>query len=71
MGFASARKNAGLTQKEVAEQLDIDQSAISLWETGRTRPRAALLLKLAGLYICTVDELLKPDEKEEEQTVGR
>lgn len=65
MGFASARKNAGLTQNEVAERLKIDQSAISLWETGRTKPRASLLIKLAGLYLCTVDELLKPDEKED------
>lgn len=61
MGFASARKNAGLTQNEVAERLDVDQSAISLWETGRTQPRAALLVKLADLYLCTVDELLKEE----------
>lgn len=65
MGFASARKNAGLTQKEVAEHLDIDQSAISLWETGRTKPRATLLVRLACLYLCTVDDLLKPDGEEE------
>ena len=30
----------------------------SLWETGKTRPRASLLVKLAGLYCCSLDELL-------------
>lgn len=58
MGFLSARENVGLTQKEVADRLGIDQSAVSLWETGKTAPRASVLVRLAGLYGCTVDELL-------------
>ena len=29
-----------------------------MWETGKTRPRASLLVKLAGLYCCSLDELL-------------
>lgn len=61
MGFYSAREKAGLTQDEVAKALGIDQSAVSQWETGKTAPRAGLLVKLAGLYCCTVDELLKED----------
>ena len=59
MGFQSARKNAGLTQKQVAEAVGVDQSAVCLWETGRTTPRASLLLVLSKLYGVTVDELLK------------
>lgn len=61
MGFLSARENVGMTQKEVADKLGLDQSAVSLWETGKTAPRASVLVKLAGLYCCTVDELLKED----------
>ncbi len=34
---------------------------VSMWETGKTRPRAALLTKLEKLYCCTVDELLAED----------
>lgn len=59
MSLFSARQKIGLTQDEVAKELGIDQSAVSLWETGKTAPRAKILVKLAGLYGCTVDELLK------------
>ena len=51
----------GLTQKEVAEHVGVDQSAVSFWETGKNSPRAAILIKLSKLYNCTVDELLKED----------
>lgn len=59
MSFLSAREKIGLTQKEVAEKMGVDQSAVSFWETGKTAPRAAMLVKLAGLYCCSVDELLR------------
>lgn len=58
MSFCSAREKAGLTQEKVAKALGIDQSAVSQWETGKTAPRAGLLVKLADMYGCTVDELL-------------
>lgn len=59
MSFLSAREKAGMTQKEVAKTVGVDQSAVSFWETGKTAPRAAILPILAKLYGCTVDELLK------------
>ena len=61
MSFRTARERAGLTQAEVAREMGVDQSAVSFWDCGATRPRAALLLKLAALYGVTVDELLKED----------
>ena len=61
MSFLLAREKAGITQREVAEEIGVDQSAVSLWETGKTLPRASLLVKLAKLYGCTVDDLLKED----------
>lgn len=33
-----ARKNAGLSQNEVAEKLHISRQAISQWENGRSYP---------------------------------
>jgi transcriptional regulator with XRE-family HTH domain len=62
MGLVTARKNAGLTQADVAEQLGITDSAVAQWETGRTLPKTALLPKLAALYKCTIDELLEKEE---------
>lgn len=61
MAFASARNHAGISQREAAEKLDVSPAAVAQWETGKTRPRAALLPKIAELYGCTVDELLKKD----------
>lgn len=58
MSFLSARTKAELSQAAVAKQMGVSDAAVSMWETGKTRPRASLLVKLAGLYCCTVDELL-------------
>ncbi len=33
-----------------------------MWDTGRNNPRADMLPKIAKLYGCTVDELLREDE---------
>ena len=62
MSFLSAREAAGITQYSVAKEIGVDQSAVSLWETGKTAPRAALLPKIAALYKCTIEELLAPDK---------
>ena len=62
MSFLSARTKSGLSQAAVAKEMNVSDAAVSMWETGKTRPRAGLLLKLAKLYNCTVDELLKEDE---------
>lgn len=61
MGFLSARKNAGLSQVAVAEKIGVTDAAVSMWESGKTRPRAALLRQIAALYGCTVDDLLAPE----------
>ena len=58
MSFLTARKNAGFTQKEVAERVGVDQTAVSFWENGKTFPRASMLPQIAKLYGVTVDELL-------------
>lgn len=61
MGFISAREKSGLTQKEVADKIGVDQSAVSLWETGKTAPRASMLVKLAELYHCSIDDLFRTE----------
>jgi transcriptional regulator with XRE-family HTH domain len=62
MGFKEAREKSGITQKELATTLGMDQSAISLWENGKTMPRAILLPKIAKILGCTVDELINAGE---------
>lgn len=58
MGFRQARINAGFSVREVMAAMGVTDAAVYMWETGTTKPRASILVKLAGLYHCSVDELL-------------
>lgn len=57
-GLRNMRIRASLTQAEAAKALSIKQTTVSMWEVGKSSPRANLLPKIATLYGCTVDELL-------------
>lgn len=48
-----------MTQKELAQVVGVDQSAVAQWETGASGPHRNKLPKLAKALGCTVDELLK------------
>lgn len=52
------RVSRNLTQEEVAKALDVARATVAMWESGKSKPRADTLLKLAKLYQCTVDDLL-------------
>lgn len=54
------RLEMGLTQKELAQRLGVDQSAVALWEHG-TGPKRSRLEELAKVLNCSVAELLEPD----------
>lgn len=73
MSFRSARENAGYSTRDVAHMLEINQSAVVHWESGRNLPRAATLARLAALYCCTIEQLLEPDVREppELNSVGK
>lgn len=59
------RKNAGLSQEEVAQKLFLTRQSISKWENGGAEPGVENLKALANLYGVTVDELIGnvPEEK--------
>lgn len=67
MTMAYARRRAGLLQRQVAEALGVSMGTVAMWDTGRNKPRADMLPKIARLYGCTVDELLR----ESESTAGK
>lgn len=58
------RENAGLTQAELAERLDVSRPAIGTWESGKARPRLNKLQQLADLFNVTVAELMGEDAAE-------
>ena len=57
MKFKVMREKKGFTQQEVADQLEISNTTVCMWETGEAKPRAEMLPKIAKLYGCTIDEL--------------
>lgn len=57
--LAARRKQAGLTQREVAERLGVSNKTLSGWESGRSYPDILILPALARLYGVTVDEILR------------
>ena len=56
------RKQRGLTQEELAEQLYVSRTAISKWESGRGYPNIESLKAIAKFFGVTVDELLSSGE---------
>jgi len=56
--IANKRKELGMTQQKLAEQLNVSFQAVSKWETGATVPDALLLPQLAHLLQTSVDALV-------------
>ena len=56
--ISERRKNAGLTQMQLAEMLGITDRAVSKWETGRALPDSSIMLELCGILKITVNDLL-------------
>ena len=56
--IACRRKEANLTQLQLAEQLHVTDRAVSKWETGRSMPDSALMLDLCRILKISVNDLL-------------
>ena len=56
------RKQAGLTQEELAQQLFVSRTAISKWESGRGLPNIDSLMAIAKFFGITVDQLLSGEQ---------
>lgn len=59
--LALLRRNAGLSQEQLAEKLDVSRQSVSKWESGLCLPELATLDALCGLFGCTLDLLLRGD----------
>lgn len=55
------RKNAGYTQAQLAEKLDIKRSLIGAYEEGRAEPKLSTLVNIANLFDITLDQLITSD----------
>lgn len=54
-----AREEAGLSQADVSEKINLSRQAISRWENGRSTPDVETLILLSDLYNVSLDYLAK------------
>ena len=54
----SLRKNMGMSQEELADQLCVSRQAVGKWESGQCAPDLDKLLELSKLFQVTTDFLL-------------
>ena len=52
------RKEKGLTQSQLADELGVTDKAVSKWEVGEANPDISLLVKIAEVFNVTIDYLL-------------
>ena len=65
--IAALRKAKGLTQRQLADMLNVSDKAVSRWERDETAPDLSLIPILADIFNVTSDEILRgqrsaPDE---------
>ena len=61
------RKEKSLTQREVAERLNISEKTVSKWETGNGLPEVSLMLPLCELLGISINELLSGERLDEKR----
>ena len=61
------KKNAGMTQSELALKLGISASAVGMYEQGRREPDGEMLLRLCSVFSVTTDTLLGNTENIQKQ----
>lgn len=64
------RKEAKLSQEDVANKLNVSRQTISKWETGESTPDFDKILPLCELFNITTDELIKGVKSEEEKNMN-
>ncbi len=57
--IATLRKEAKLTQEDLAKKCGVDETAVSHWENGHSAPTGSRLPAVAAALGVTIDELFR------------
>ena len=70
--IAALRRQAGLSQAELAHRLQCSPSAVGMYEQGRREPPADLLVRMAREFDVSTDYLLtgRPREGNDQKTLA-
>jgi len=66
------RTKKGMTQKDLANELNVTAQAVSRWENNEVEPSISTINQMAELFNCSIDELFgkaKKEESKQEDTV--
>jgi transcriptional regulator with XRE-family HTH domain len=59
MKIKNIRMSKNMTQKNIADELNVERTTVAMWENGSALPRADKLPQLAKILDCTIDELFE------------
>ena len=62
------RKENGMSQEELAQQLNVSRQAVSKWESGQGFPETDKLLTIGNMFGVSMDYLLKSNNDEDHNT---
>ena len=65
--LTALRRQAGLSQEQLADRLGVTRQSVSKWEGGAAFPEVVKLIALSELFGVSVDYLVKDDLEEPEQ----
>lgn len=65
------RKQAGISQEELAEKLDVTRQAVTKWESGFVVPDMLNFIKMSDLFKVTIDSLVKEEACQNEELAGK
>lgn len=68
--FKELRKEKGLTQEQLAEQLNVSGRTVSRWETGNNMPDLDILIEMSDFYEVDIRELIDGERKSEKMNQG-
>lgn len=60
----AARVNAGLSQNDVAEKINVSRASVNKWETGKTEIKVINLFALCLVYKVSPDDVILPNSSQ-------
>ena len=54
----SLRKNAGMSQEDLASKLNVSRQSVSKWESNNTYPETDKIIQICNIFECRMDDLI-------------